>query len=131
MMPNSKSPTDNVVVDAASASWPEPTPVLADRVLTGTPATSTIALDHQDHCKFGLWRATSGAFTTDHSGYTEFIHIVEGTGRLISDSDVVTELYPGRSVVVPSGWRGRWEIDRALVKTYSVIPDIAPNMRAH
>lgn len=105
-----------------SATWPEGQPIADARVIAGSPTTSTIAMDHKDDRKFGLWRATPGAFTTDHAGYTEFIHVVEGRGRLVSDQEVITELRPGTSVVIPSGWRGRWEIDQTLTKIYAVTP---------
>lgn len=116
-------PPQNIANRTDSLNWPALQPVDAVRVVAGSPETSAIALHDLPHCRFGLWRATEGAFSTDHAGYTEFIHIVGGRGRLVGDDTVVTELVPGASVVIPSGWTGRWEIDQTLVKTYAVIPD--------
>lgn len=102
-------------------AWPDPVVIPAERVVDGRPTSSTVIIHESAAHQFGLWRATPGAFTTDHTGYLEYIHILGGSGRLISDDGAITELAPGLTVLMPSGWKGRWVVDSTLTKTYSIV----------
>lgn len=105
----------------SDVSWPKLAPLPAERVLSGSPATATVFMNESAEYQLGLWKVTPGSFTTDHGGYIEFIHVVEGSGRLVSDAGSVTELRAGTTTLMPSGWKGRWEVDTTLTKVFTII----------
>lgn len=100
--------------------WPNATSIAKERVIDGSPSASTLVLSDTAGVQMGMWRVTPGAFSTDHAGYLEYIHITEGTGRLVSESGQTTALSPGVTTLMPDGWRGRWEIDTTLTKVYTI-----------
>jgi uncharacterized protein len=107
------------------AGWPEAEPIPAERVLRGAPATQTVVTARTATSQSGLWRVTEGEFTTDHQGYVEFFHVVDGEGELVHDDGTVWRLTPGVSITMADGWRGRWMIQRPLVKTYAILRSAA------
>lgn len=111
----------NVIADITSVDWPEAEPIAADRITSGSPATSTLSLHSDDHARFGLWYATPGAFSTDHAGYEEFIQVLDGAGSLVHDDGTTIPLKPGILVHLEDGWRGRWVIDKTLIKSYTIV----------
>lgn len=112
---------DLPTIELEQIAWPEPAPVPTERVVTGTPETTTMLISKTDNDQMGLWKVTDGSFDTDHTGYVEFIHIVQGQGRLISKTGEVTELNAGITTLIPEGWKGRWEIDETLTKIFTII----------
>ncbi|MBX3094032.1 MAG: DUF861 domain-containing protein [Cryobacterium sp.] len=113
--------TDIVALRTADIEWPEPAAFAPERVLSGNPVTSTVVVEDASGHQLGLWRVEPGEFTTDHVGYIEYIHILSGTGRLVDDAGTVTELGPEVTVLMPSGWKGRWVVDDTIVKVYTII----------
>jgi uncharacterized cupin superfamily protein len=110
-------------VDSDRIQWPAFVAVPQAKVLSGAPETSTHVLRDTPKAQMGLWRVTPGAFSTDHAGYVEFVHIIGGSGRLVSEHGAVTELRAGSTALLPEGWRGRWEIDATLTKSFTIIRD--------
>lgn len=111
---------NNINIDWESIDWDTPIPIPAERTLNGEPAASTHVLSQGAGFQLGLWKALPGAFATDHTGYIEYIHILQGSGRLVDDAGVTTELTPGVIVLMPTGWIGHWEIDKTLVKMFTI-----------
>lgn len=103
--------------------WPAFVAVPPDKTLQGAPRASTLVLQELPRKQMGVWQVTPGAFSTDHTGYVEFMHIISGRGRVVSTTDVTTELSAGSTLFLPSGWVGRWEIDEALTKAFTIIHD--------
>jgi uncharacterized cupin superfamily protein len=101
--------------------WPELVSMPDTRVVFGQPTHSTIVISDEDNIQLGFWRGTPGAFTTDHAGYLEFVYIVEGSGRLVADDGTIEELSPGKAVVMPFNWVGRWEIEETITKVFSIV----------
>lgn len=108
-------------IDIARADWPEPVEIAAERVIAGTPVASTLVLEDGASYQLGLWRVTSGEFHTDHAGYLEYIHIVTGSGQLVDQAGAVTELSPGKTVLMQPGWKGRWLVNETITKVYTII----------
>lgn len=108
-------------IDPRDIVWPAPVAIAQDRLIRGTPQASTVILEDESTHQLGLWQVSPGEFTTDHVGYTEYIHIISGSGALISDDREVTPLIPGVSVLMHSGWKGRWVVNDAIVKAYTTI----------
>lgn len=101
--------------------WPASEPIAPSRVLRRAPEASTLRLHEEPGRELGLWRVTPGEFTTVHEGFTEFITIADGTGRLIHEDGTVIELRPRTVALLEDGWRGRWVVDTTIVKSYAVL----------
>lgn len=108
-----------IAIDFDAIEWPNYDPVSPERVTRGQPSTSTVTFDSPEN-RMGLWRVTPGAFTTDHAGYIEFVHIISGSGRLVGDDGTVRELRAGTTSIMPEGWKGRWEVDSTLTKVFTI-----------
>lgn len=109
-----------VIVDAAP-EWPEYIPIEPERVVVGSPLASTLPLHKTDKVELGLWRVTSGEFSTAHHGYVEFITILDGDGELVHDDGTSIALAPGVVITMADGWTGRWIIKSPVVKSYTIV----------
>ncbi|MBW9110411.1 DUF861 domain-containing protein [Microbacterium trichothecenolyticum] len=107
--------------ETSAINWPDDVAIAAERVVAGSPTASTFAIEDTATHQVGLWRVTPGEFLTDHTGYTEYIHVLAGAGRLIDDDGAVLELWPGVTVLMQPGWKGRWVVDATITKVYTVI----------
>jgi uncharacterized cupin superfamily protein len=68
----------------------------------------------------GLWRTEAFRKTYDQPWpYNEYVHITEGSLKMISSDGEVTELEAGDSAVVPMGWTGTWDTP-GLTKIYVI-----------
>lgn len=115
-----RTPLDHLV-DTRAIAWPSPAPVPDDRVLSGSPQTSTLVGAVSSTAEAGLWRVSGGEFTTTHPGYQEFFVVLEGDGDLIRADGKVTKLVPGAVVTMESGWTGRWVVRQPIVKSYAIL----------
>lgn len=78
----------------------------------------------------GTWRAEPGAWRIDFDrSRDEFLHVLSGRIRLIDEADTVTEIGPGESAVIPSGFRGTWEVVEPVTMRYVLIERRAPARR--
>lgn len=111
----------NAVAKIATVEWPKKVAIGRERVVSGEPAASTFVLHRDARTEAGLWKVEPGEFTTRLTGYSEFIHIVEGVGQLIHDDGHSIELRAGTVVALPEGWTGRWRVSTTLVKSYSIV----------
>ena len=101
--------------------WPEAVAIAPERVLDGAPVASTVVVEDDPGHQLGLWRVSPGEFTTDHAGYVEYIHILEGCGRLIDEAGISTDLAPGVTVLMQPGWKGRWVVEQTITKVYTIV----------
>ena len=108
-------------INLAAIDWPEHVAIPAERVIIGTPAASTVILDDTASHQLGLWQVTPGEFHTEHAGYLEYIHIAHGSGQLVDQSGLITELAPGITVLMQRGWKGRWIVTETITKVYTII----------
>jgi uncharacterized cupin superfamily protein len=108
-------------IDYTKVDWPEPVEIAAERVIVGAPVASTLVLEDSPTHQLGLWRISTGEFFTDHAGYTEYIHIVSGSGELIDEAGEATKLTPGTTVLMQPGWKGRWVVDDPITKVYTIV----------
>lgn len=111
----------NTRIQGTNIHWPEAVLIAADRVEAGAPAAQTMVTASAHGGETGFWRVTPGDFTTDHRGYVEFFHVLEGAGELLRDDGTVLPLSPGVSVTMEDGWRGRWVVRSTLVKVYAIL----------
>ncbi|HEX2246168.1 MAG TPA: cupin domain-containing protein [Arthrobacter sp.] len=108
-------------VELATIVWPEPVMIPRERVLAGAPAAATLVLEETPTFQLGLWRVDAGEFVTDHTGYLEYVQILEGSGQLVDDDGTATVLEPGVTVLMHPGWKGRWVVTESIVKAYTII----------
>ncbi|MFU8850420.1 cupin domain-containing protein [Micromonospora sp. SL1-18] len=109
------------LVDLNDVPWPELQP--DPRAVVGDPQTRTITLVDSGNHEAGLWECTPGEFASDHRGYIEFIHVIDGDADLVGDDGSVVTLAPGTIVTIPDGWSGRWRVRRTVVKSFAIIRD--------
>jgi uncharacterized cupin superfamily protein len=114
----------NVIHNIADITWPEPVELAADRVTSGSPTASTLTLHSTKAAEFGLWYSTPGAFTTNHEGYEEYFHVIEGEGELVRDDGWRIPLIAGTIVYLEAGWRGRWVIRKTIIKSYTTVAGV-------
>lgn len=114
-------------IDYTNVDWPEPASIAPDRVIAGAPVARTLVLEDSPTHQLGLWQVSAGEFLTDHSGYTEYIHIVSGFGQLIDGAGEATNLTPGTTVLMQPGWKGRWVVRETITKVYTIINSPQPD----
>ena len=105
------------------APWPAPTEV-PDPV-SGRPHTCLLPLVDDGLRSAGLWSCTPGAFRSDHTGYVEVMHVVEGAAELQGDDGTTWRVSPGTVLVVPDGWVGTWVVEKTVVKSYAIFRDVS------
>ena len=105
----------------ADAPWPEPVPVPTPA--SGRPETRLLPLVDDGTRSAGLWSCTPGAFRSDHSGYVEFMHVIEGVAELRGDDGTTWRVTPGTVLVIPDGWVGTWLVHETVVKSYAIFRD--------
>jgi uncharacterized protein len=110
-------------VDLQSIVWPAAVAIASERVVNGAPTAATLVLKDAPTHQLGLWRVSPGAFYTDHTGYSEYVHILEGAGQLIDEDGTATELKPGVTVLMREGWRGRWVVTESIIKVFTILHD--------
>lgn len=73
----------------------------------------------------GVWEGSVGAFPAKRDGYTEICQILGGRATLHTTGGEPVELQAGDTIVMPSGWVGRWELHEDLRKLYIIVYDRA------
>lgn len=88
-----------------------------------TEAVQQVWEHPQVRAAFGVWECTPGRFTARRDGYAEICHILEGEVTMHTEGAPSVSFGPGDAVVMPSGWRGEWEVHSRLRKLYITVPD--------
>lgn len=126
--------TDDGLQAASSTSGSPTTVKAADQVDLGSfsakPTTTTEGQRERagtvwrdgDH-ETGIWEATVGSFTAVREGYTEICYIISGRVTVRGDGEDAKEIAAGDILVMPSGWRGSWDVHEPVVKHYTIISD--------
>jgi uncharacterized cupin superfamily protein len=71
----------------------------------------------------GVWEGTPGQFPASRDGYSEICQILSGLAILHTDGGESVELRAGDTIVMPTGWVGRWELLEPLRKLYVIVHD--------
>lgn len=82
--------------------------------------------DHVDRVnglEVGIWEGTAGRFPARRDGYSEVCQILSGRATLHTDGAESLELRAGDTIIMPTGWSGRWELHEALRKLYVIVHD--------
>jgi uncharacterized cupin superfamily protein len=99
---------------ALPASVPHPNP------LAGNPAAALLAMYDDTQHQMGIWESSPGEFPSDHTGYVEFCHVLEGEADVIGDDGTAWSVGPGSSLVIPDGWTGRWVVRSTVRKVFAI-----------
>lgn len=114
--------TTKKLVNWQTMNWPEAVEGKPARPLSGNTQTHTIELfEAQDgRVRSGVWQASAGTFRSDTTGYVEFCHIIEGSCRVVDPDGTVHALQAGDRFIMPEGYKGHWEVDDFVKKSYFV-----------
>ncbi|WP_353814871.1 cupin domain-containing protein [Agromyces sp. SYSU T00266] len=124
--------------DAAASGSPAPVPTIAaTRPLDldlGAPAPKPTALTRvvleasasiwaASGLDVGYWECTPGRFTAVRDGYTEVCQLLAGRVTIEVDGAAPVTLSAGDTLVMPSGWRGVWDVHETVRKLYVIVDD--------
>jgi len=86
----------------------------------GEARTAERVLYEDDRTEIGIWEVTPGAFEAVHGPYVEHMQFLAGEAMVTHEDGTAYEVRPGRTLTVPAGWRGHWEVRRTVRKTYVI-----------
>lgn len=89
--------------------------------LRGDPVESMHVLVDDGLVQTGVWEVTPGSFPGAKDGISEVMHIVAGRGAITGADGQVTRLEPGVVMFTPDGWRGTWDVEETIRKTYVAV----------
>jgi hypothetical protein len=87
----------------------------------GEPVESISILVDDGLVQSGVWEVTPGTFPGAKDGISEVMHIVAGRGTITGADGTVTRLSPGVVMFTTDGWRGTWDVEETIRKTYVVV----------
>ena len=105
-------------ISLAEAPWPPAVPVPS--AVEGTPMSRILYLVDDTNRQAGVWECSPGAFASNHVGYVECMHIVDGEAELRGEDGTVWKVGPGTLLVIPDGWIGTWHISRTITKSFAI-----------
>jgi|SRR5690554_1018971 len=98
---------------------PKPTSTTEDQ----TEAARVVWASAEGRIDTGLWEATPGTFTATRDGYTEICTFIFGRVTITGEGEEPVTYGPGDIIVMPSGWKGTWEVHETVRKHYTVVND--------
>lgn len=67
----------------------------------------------------GIWECTPGGWPVVNRNNTEVCYVLSGAGTVFDDeTQTLTHLSPGDTLILPAGWTGRWEITETMRKFF-------------
>ena len=87
----------------------------------GEPVESALGLSSDGLVETGVWEVTPGTFPGAKDGICELMHFVAGHGTITGDDGTVTRIGPGVVMFTPDGWRGTWDVQETVRKTYVIV----------
>ena len=93
----------------------------ADKLLQGNPRQQIWNVLSSGDGRFhvGEWASGVGAWRVHYTEY-ELCHLLEGSVRLSADGGAGKVYRAGDSFVIPSGFRGIWEVIEPCRKIYAI-----------
>jgi uncharacterized cupin superfamily protein len=85
----------------------------------GTPVESKLVVYQDRTTEIGIWEVTPGQFPAWKDDVGELMQFIAGRGT-ITDSTGVTKIEPGVTMYTPDGWKGTWDVEETIRKTYVV-----------
>ncbi|GAA1061881.1 cupin domain-containing protein [Agromyces bracchium] len=138
----SETPESKDRTDAAASAVPAPAPTAVPTIASLRPldrdlptlAPKPTALTHglleasasiwaAAGLDVGYWECTPGRFTAVRDGYTEVCQLLAGRVTIEVDGEPPVTLVAGDTLVMPSGWRGVWDVHEHVRKLYVIVDD--------
>jgi uncharacterized cupin superfamily protein len=92
---------------------------------SGEPIESALVLSGDGRTEVGVWECTPGMWPSAKVGVGELMSFVAGHGWIVDEVDGRDgerhEIRAGLIRWFPDGWRGRWEVDETVRKTYVIV----------
>jgi uncharacterized cupin superfamily protein len=109
------------MIAVTTEGMPETGAPAPDRVLEGAPANrSWNAYETPDGRFFsGIWESDPGKWRIEYTE-AEFCHIIAGVSRIAGDDGTIREVRAGDAFVIPSGFKGTWEVVEQTRKHYAI-----------
>jgi len=95
-----------------------------ERLVRGNPLRSTFShyADPHGMVDAGLWHCEPGAWRIDFAATrNEFFHVLEGRIRITDAAGKAREFGPGAACLIPSGFKGLFEVLEPVKKIYVMI----------
>jgi uncharacterized cupin superfamily protein len=107
----------SLTTDAA----PETGAPAAERIISGNPQNKSWNDFATPDERFfaGIWEAEPGSWAIEYTE-AEFCHIIEGESRITDAEGHVTTVRAGDAFVIPSGFKGTWEVVTRTRKHYAI-----------
>jgi uncharacterized protein len=86
---------------------------------SGNPVESKLVVYQDRTTEIGIWEVTPGQFPAWKDDVGELMQFIAGRGT-ITDSTGVTKIGPGVTMYTPDGWKGTWDVEETIRKTYVV-----------
>ena len=90
----------------------------------GEACTAERVLYEDDRTEIGIWEVTPGSFDAVHGPYVEHMQFIAGDAIVTGEDGTVHEVRAGRTLTVPAGWRGHWDVRRTVRKTYVLLREV-------
>ena len=109
------------IIDFSALGKPDHSAPAAANLVSGNPRQQVWNLLSSADARFhvGEWASSPGAWRVNYTEY-ELCHMLEGVVRLTNEAGTVRLYRAGDSFVVPSGFRGTWEVVEACRKLYAI-----------
>ncbi len=93
----------------------------ADKLVSGNPRQQLWNVLSSSDGRFhaGEWASGPGVWRINYTEY-ELCHMLSGVVRLTDEAGTTREFRAGDSFVIPSGFRGTWEVVVACRKLYAI-----------
>jgi uncharacterized cupin superfamily protein len=86
----------------------------------GEPVESELELYADGRVEIGVWECTPGEFPSVKEGMSEEMLFLSGDATIVGEDGTSYEVGPGKLIVLPDGWRGRWQIRQTVRKIYTI-----------
>lgn len=96
---------------------PKPTAVTPGMTESAQSAWSNGRIDT------GVWECTVGRFAATREGYSETCTILSGRVTIEVEGSEDEEFGPGDLMIMPSGWKGVWNVTEPVRKHYTTVQD--------
>jgi uncharacterized cupin superfamily protein len=109
------------IIDFAHLGPAEATAPAADRLISGSPVQqlSNAFSDPEQRFHVGRWSSTAGSWRVRYTEW-ELCHLLSGKVRLIAEGGRDWLFIAGSTFLVPSGFKGVWEVLEPCEKIYAI-----------
>ena len=109
------------IIDFGALGKPEESAPAAEKLVSGNPRQRlwNVYSSADMHFHAGEWASSPGAWRI-HYTENELCHMLEGVVRLTNEAGTARVYRAGDSFVVPSGFRGTWEVIESCRKLYAI-----------